>query len=120
MTVSPRVSPQRSRPGPSRGHFGLQGQRLPATQFRQGATPEGGLVRVWRHFIRIPRKRFSCRSWPLRMQSDSVDRAIPFRISFISSALGQAVPPGSEVPARLPARPSWEEVSICPAGSAGR
>ena len=49
------------------------------------------------------------------MPSDSVDRAIPFRISLVSSAADQAVPPVSEVLARLRASPSWDEASICPA-----
>ena len=41
--------------------------------------------------------------------------AIPFRISFVSSAADQPVPPVSEVLARLRASPSWDEASICPA-----
>ena len=49
------------------------------------------------------------------MPSDSVDRAILCRISFISSAADQVVPPVSEVLARLRTSPSWDEASICPA-----
>jgi hypothetical protein len=49
------------------------------------------------------------------MRSDSADRAISFRISFISSASNQVVPPVSDVLSRLRSSPSWDEASICPA-----
>ena len=45
----------------------------------------------------------------------SIDCTRSFRLSFISIAADQSVPPISEVLARIRSSPSWDVASICPA-----